>query len=60
MDYQQKAATILNEISQTLDQLLKTDHSPGLLGGHTGCALFYAYYYQLTEKEEYLHKVHEL
>lgn len=58
--YQKRVTHILKDISQQLDQLLKTDHQPGLLGGHTGCALFYAYYYQLTGKEEYLDKVHDL
>lgn len=58
--YQKRVTHILKDISQQLDQLLKKDHQPGLLGGHTGCALFYAYYYQLTGKEKYLDKVHEL
>ncbi|WPV69351.1 lanthionine synthetase C family protein [Chitinophaga sp. LS1] len=58
--YQKRVTHILKDISLQLDQLLKTDHQPGLLGGHTGCALFYAYYYQLTGKEEYLEKVHAL
>lgn len=58
--YQKRVTHILKDISQQLDQLLKKDHQPGLLGGHTGCALFYAYYYQLTGKEKYLEKVHEL
>ncbi|WP_440133844.1 lanthionine synthetase C family protein [Chitinophaga sancti] len=57
---QKRITHILKDISQQLDQLLQTDHQPGLLGGHTGCALFYAYYYQLTGKEKYLQKVHEL
>ncbi|WP_343673958.1 lanthionine synthetase C family protein [Chitinophaga sp.] len=58
--YQKRVTHILKDISQLLDQLLKTDHQPGLLGGHTGCALFYAYYYQLTGKEKYLQKAHDL
>lgn len=57
---QQQLTRILQDISTQLEQLLQTDHIPGLLGGHTGCALFYAYYYQLTGKEEYLEKVHEI
>ncbi|MCW3466724.1 lanthionine synthetase C family protein [Chitinophaga nivalis] len=60
MDNKQAAAAVLQQISQVLDDIVTTDTYPGLLGGYTGCALFYAYYYQLTERDEHLEKVHAL
>lgn len=60
MDYKKSAGRILQDISSSLDSFTEKDATPGLLGGYTGAALFYAYYYQLTEKEEHLNKIHQL
>ena len=60
MDYKKSAGKILQDISSSLDSFTEKDASPGLLGGYTGMALFYAYYYQLTEKKKHLNKVHQL
>jgi lantibiotic biosynthesis protein len=56
MDYKK----VLQEISVALDDYTEQENSPGLLGGYTGCALFYAYYYHLTGKKKHLKKVHSL
>ena len=50
----------LEEISVALDTYTKQDTPPGLLAGYSGCALFYAYYYNLTGKKKHLKKVHQL
>ncbi|MBW8684458.1 lanthionine synthetase C family protein [Chitinophaga rhizophila] len=60
MDYKKSAGKTLREISASLDSLVLHDTGPGLLGGYTGAALFYAYYYQLTEKRKHLKRVHQL
>lgn len=56
MDYKK----VLQEISVALDYYTEQENPPGLLGGYTGCALFYAYYYNLTGKKKHLKKVHTL
>jgi lantibiotic modifying enzyme len=60
MDYKRAAGKILEEISHTLDGFAEQQDAPGLLGGYTGTALFYAYYYQLTGKRKYLRKVYDI
>jgi lantibiotic modifying enzyme len=55
-----RAGKILQEISLSLDYYIAETTAPGLLGGYTGAALFFAYYYQLTGKKKYLQKVHQL
>ncbi len=55
-----RAGKILQEISLSLDYFTAETASPGLLGGYTGAALFFAYYYQLTGKKKYLRKAHQL
>jgi lantibiotic modifying enzyme len=56
MDYKK----VLQEISVALDYYTEQENPSGLLGGYTGCALFYAYYYNLTGKKKHLKKVHTL
>ena len=51
---------ILEEISVTLDNYTRQENPPGLLAGYSGCALFFAYYYNLTGKKKHLKKVHQL
>ncbi|SHN02903.1 lanthionine synthetase C family protein [Chitinophaga sp. CF418] len=60
MNDKRTAGKILQDISLSLDHFTKETAFPGLLGGYTGAALFFAYYYQLTGKQKYLQKVHEL
>jgi len=60
MDDKKTAGKILQEISLSLDSFTKETAFPGLLGGYMGAALFFAYYYQLTGKQKYLQKVHQL
>lgn len=60
MNDKRTAGKILQDISQSLDHFTKETAVPGLLGGYTGAALFYAYYYQLTGKQKYLKKTHQL
>ncbi|QHS62290.1 lanthionine synthetase C family protein [Chitinophaga agri] len=60
MDYKKSAGKTLQRISIALDSFTENSASPGLLGGYTGAALFYAYYYQLTKKRKHLSKVHHL
>ena len=58
MDQQQEATAVLQRICAALDPFILEDTNTSLLGGYTGVALFYAYYYQLTGKEEHLDNVH--
>jgi len=60
MDYKRRAGKILQDISLSLDSFTENTTTPGLLGGYTGAALFYAYYYQLTGRKKHLQKVHLL
>ena len=60
MDYKKAATLALQQICKELDSYIANDSNTGLLGGYTGCALFYAYYYQLTGKEEHLYKIHDV
>lgn len=60
MDYKKEVARVLLNISEVLDEYIEQPVVPGLLGGYTGCALFYAYYYNLTGKKKYLKKVHRI
>ncbi|PSL27083.1 lanthionine synthetase-like protein [Chitinophaga ginsengisoli] len=60
MNDKKTAGKILQDISLSLDSFTKETAYPGLLGGYTGTALFFAYYYQLTGKQKYLKKVHQL
>lgn len=60
MDYKKSTGKTLQNISIALDSFTENNASPGLLGGYTGAALFYAYYYQLTQKRKHLNKVHQL
>lgn len=58
MDQQQAATAVLQKICAALDPFILEDTNTSLLGGYTGIALFYAYYYQLTGREEHLDNVH--
>ncbi|SEW52053.1 lanthionine synthetase C family protein [Chitinophaga arvensicola] len=60
MDQQQAARSVLQRICVALDRFVLTDTNNGLLGGYTGAALFYAYYYQLTGKAAHLNKVYDI
>ncbi|PSL47996.1 lanthionine synthetase-like protein [Chitinophaga niastensis] len=60
MDHKKETASLLQQISDELDQFTTNDTNTGLLGGYAGCALFYAYYYQITSRDEHLVKVHEI
>jgi lantibiotic modifying enzyme len=60
MDHKAKVESMLEQISDELDRFVTNDTNIGLLGGYTGCALFYAYYYQITSRDEHLDKVHEI
>ncbi|MDR6570039.1 lanthionine synthetase C family protein [Chitinophaga ginsengisegetis] len=60
MDQQQEATSALQRICAVLDPFILEDTNTSLLGGYTGVALFYAYYYQLTGNEEHLDKVHHI
>jgi lantibiotic biosynthesis protein len=60
MDHKEEAMVVLQRICTELDSYVTIDTNTGLLGGYTGVALFYAYYYQLTGKEEHLDKVYEI
>ncbi|MEJ7767776.1 MAG: lanthionine synthetase C family protein [Chitinophagaceae bacterium] len=46
--------TVLQAISNALPGCIKKDEDVGLLSGHCGTALFYAYYYKLTGRKKYL------
>ncbi|RAJ80331.1 lanthionine synthetase-like protein [Chitinophaga dinghuensis] len=54
MDDKKLAAAILEDISTELTQFAAEGEYPGLLGGYSGTALFFANYYQLTGKESHL------
>lgn len=54
MPDRQAAINILEQISRELSTFAATGEYPGLLGGYTGSALFFAYYYQLTGEESHL------
>lgn len=60
MDHKEEALLVLQRICTELDRFTTEDTNTGLLGGYTGVALFYAYYYLLTGKEEHLDKVYEI
>ncbi|MCF6406644.1 lanthionine synthetase C family protein [Chitinophaga filiformis] len=60
MNDKRTAGKILQDISQSLDHFTKETAISGLLGGYTGAALFFAYYYQFTGKQKYLKKAHQL
>jgi lantibiotic modifying enzyme len=60
MDYKRRAGKILQDIDLSLVSFIQQESPPGLLGGYTGAALFYAYYYQLTGKKKHLQQVHLL
>ncbi|MBC9929450.1 lanthionine synthetase C family protein [Chitinophaga qingshengii] len=57
MNHKEEISTVLENISRELDVFTANDNNAGLLGGYTGCALFYAYYYQHTSGDEHLNKV---
>lgn len=56
MDQREAAMLLLRRICGELDQFITTGAHAGLLGGYTGAALFYAYYFQLTGEEQHLDK----
>ncbi|KAA2241357.1 lanthionine synthetase C family protein [Chitinophaga agrisoli] len=60
MDHKKKINKVLQEISPILDKFIEQESMPGLLGGYSGCALFYAYYYHLTGKKKHLEQVHKI
>jgi lantibiotic biosynthesis protein len=60
MEDQKDAAKVLRQICAALETYSEQTPAPGLLGGYTGCALFFAYYYRLTGRKKYLQKVHKL
>ena len=60
MNHKEDTIAVLQRICEELDSFITEDTNTGLLGGYTGIALFYAYYYQLTGKEEHLDKVYEI
>jgi lantibiotic modifying enzyme len=60
MDHKEEALSILQRICTELDTFIEEDTNTGLLGGYTGVALFYAYYYQLTGNEEHLDKIYTI
>lgn len=60
MDDKKATGKILQDISLSLDNFTAQSTTPGLLGGYTGAALFFAYYHQLTGKKKYLQKVYQL
>jgi len=60
MDDKRRAGKILQNISLSLNTFADNATTPGLLGGYTGAALFYAYYYQFTGKKKHLQQVHRL
>ncbi|NSL87315.1 lanthionine synthetase C family protein [Chitinophaga sp. Mgbs1] len=60
MDYKKEAAAMAAKISTALNEFVVNDTNTGLLGGYTGSALFYAYYYQLTSSDEHLDKAHAI
>ncbi|WP_212003586.1 lanthionine synthetase C family protein [Chitinophaga sp. HK235] len=57
MNYRKEIELTLEQICKELDLFTANDTNAGLLGGYTGCALFYAYYYQFTSRDEHLDKV---
>ncbi|WP_167019561.1 lanthionine synthetase C family protein [Chitinophaga sp. Cy-1792] len=60
MENKRMAAAILERISIALDDFSANTEYPGLLGGYSGAALFYAYYYQLTGNEAFLDKTYHI
>lgn len=60
MDQKKGTGKVLQQISKELDSYIEQDDTASLLGGYTGCALFYAYYYNLTGKKKHLDKVHQV
>src|SRR3954471_6336137 len=49
---------LLDQVCEALNAFVKRDEETGLLSGSCGCALFYAYYYRLTGKEEHLNSLY--
>ena len=60
MNHKEEALSTLRRICAELDRFIEEDTNTSLLGGYTGVALFYAYYYQLTGKEKHLDKVYRI
>jgi len=50
----------LEEINTVLDHFIRREDDPGLLSGYSGCALFYAYYYRLSGKQQHLRRLHQV
>ncbi|MFY0255492.1 lanthionine synthetase C family protein [Chitinophaga sp. 30R24] len=60
MNDKKTAVQVLQQICKELDQFTSENKYAGLLGGYTGSALFYAYYYQLTSNEIYLERTYHI
>jgi lantibiotic modifying enzyme len=52
-----KIKKILHSIGESLYDLNWHNEDYGLLSGYFGSALFYAYYYKLTDQKKYLHRM---
>jgi lantibiotic biosynthesis protein len=50
----------LEEINTVLDHFIRRERDPGLLSGYSGCALFYAYYYRLSGKQQHLRRLQRI
>ncbi|WP_298733002.1 lanthionine synthetase C family protein [uncultured Chitinophaga sp.] len=50
----------LEEINSTLNYFMSREKDPGLLSGYSGCALFYAYYYRLSGKQQHLRRLQQV
>ncbi len=51
---------VLEKINTRLNHFIADDEDPGLLTGFCGCALFDAYYYQLTGREKTLQRLNTI
>jgi len=51
---------LLTEIDHALARWLETSAPPGLINGSCGAALFYAYYAELTERDDHADRVHRI
>lgn len=60
MNHKEEVRLLLQRICTELDEFTTANNHSGLLGGYTGVALFYAYYYQLTGDEAHQGKVYEI
>ncbi|MBO9732525.1 MAG: lanthionine synthetase C family protein [Chitinophaga sp.] len=60
MNHKEEVRLLLQKICTELDGFTITDTNSSLLGGYTGVALFYAYYYQLTGDEAHMGKVYDI